>query len=308
MSNSLCELSLTSRDDIHIRNKKNEDARQTQKQKRKTGNPTKISTPKSTSKSDEDQLDMLTEDILEEQADGKEPCGYFPLVYKENNKTYPFQYFRTNKYDWRLTNQNGEPVECTCSRARPHITSCPWYNPDVIYMPDNRNDLSTSEQAAQGKIYNMYENTKNNPSELCGCGTPAEIAFMRHKTTCVDFQWIHERDSYEVLLAMLKKRKKIVSFAEQAENQNKRPRLQSTLEIDESSITVTKEDFSKSSSTPPKSQTSPLEVLAEVAEAQSHSNPKSLPDLVCEHISGADCPCEDNDEMPPLEDEEITEL
>ena len=57
-----------------------------------------------------------------------------------------------------------------------------------------RNDLSQSEQAAQGKIYDMYHhNSQNEQQEPCGCGTAAEIAYMGHKSTCEQFQWIHER-------------------------------------------------------------------------------------------------------------------
>ena len=53
------------------------------------------------------------------------------------------------------------------------------------------------------------------------------IAYLGHKSTCEEFQWIHERSSYEMLLAILKKRKK-VDFFEYIKPQNKRPRLQST--------------------------------------------------------------------------------
>ena len=142
----------------------------------------------------------------------------------------------------------------------------------------------------------MYENTKNGPPELCGCGTAAEIAYLGHKTTCVQFQWIHERSSYEVLLAVLKKRKK-VSFLKYTNNQTKRPRLQSTSEDD---VTDDGKEQSKKNN---------LTVLAEVAEvAQSQSSNSSLPDLIGDQISGADCPCEDDDEMPLLEDDEVTEL
>ena len=122
-----------------------------------------------------------------------------------------FRYFRTYKFDWRLllNHPNGEPVECKCPRGRLHSQQCPWYHPDVINIPDIRNDLSTSEQAAQGKIYIIYQNTLNGPQKLCGCGTAAEIAYLGHKSTCDEFQWIHERSSYEMLLAILKKRKKV---------------------------------------------------------------------------------------------------
>ena len=233
VSNSPCEFSLSSRDDYHIRCQRN-DSRHTQKQK----NPTKSSNSEAANSEDvEDLEEMLDEDILEESnqnIDSNKPCKFNPLVYRDNvnDKTYCFQYFRTYKYDWRLllNHPNGEPVECKCPRGRLHNHQCPWYNPDVIYIPDKRNDLSASEQAAQAKIYNIYQNTKNNPPEICGCGTAAEIAYMGHKTTCEEFQWIHERSSYEILLAVLKKRKK-VSF-EHNSQQTKRPRLQSTSEND----------------------------------------------------------------------------
>ena len=54
-------------------------------------------------------------------------------------------------HDWRLllTNDNGESMECTCPRARIHDKKCVWYNPNYINIPDTRNDLSISEQAAQ---------------------------------------------------------------------------------------------------------------------------------------------------------------
>ena len=67
--------------------------------------------------------------------------------------------------------------------------------------------------------------TQNGQQELCGCGTAAEIAYLGHKSTCEGFQWINERSSYEILLAILKKRKKMTLF-ENIEQQNKRPRLQ----------------------------------------------------------------------------------
>ena len=69
-------------------------------------------------------------------------------------------------------------MECKCPRGRLHSQQCPWYHPDVINVPDIGNNLSTSEQAAQGKIYDMYQNTQNGQQELCGCGTAAEIAYL----------------------------------------------------------------------------------------------------------------------------------
>ena len=159
----------------------------------------------------------------------------------------------------------------------------------------------------------MYQNTQNGQQELCGCGTAAEIAYLTHKSTCEEFQWIHERSSYEMLLAVLKKkerrlkkRKKVTLF----ENirQNKRPRLQSTSDSSNKKEIIkdvkieTKMDNSSTTNSAPSS----LAVLAEVA--QSHSSQSSLPDLIGEQNCGADCPCEDDEDMPPLEGDNATEL
>ena len=178
---------------------------------------------------------------------------------------------------------------------------------DVINIPDIRNDLSKSEQAVQGKICAMYQNTQNGPQELCGCGTAAEIAYLGHKSTCDEFQWIHERSSYEMLLAILKKRKK-VSFFEHITPQNKRPRLQSTNDSNNKEHVTNDTNRETSMDNPNTSNTAPssLAVLAEVA--QSHSPQSSLPDLSGEQNSQADCPCEEDEEMPPLEGDDITEL
>ena len=64
-----------------------------------------------------------------------------------------------------------------------------------------------------------------------------------------------------------------------------------------------------STPTTPTTATKSLAVLAEVA--QSHSSQISLPDLIGEQNGGnggADCPCEKDEEMPQLEDADITEL
>ena len=49
---------------------------------------------------------------------------------------------------------------------------------------------------------------------------------MGHTTGCFKFKYIHERESYEVLLAILKKRQK-VSFGGCPVRRKKKPRLQS---------------------------------------------------------------------------------
>ena len=107
----------------------------------------------------------------EQSLDSNKPSKFDPIVTMDNakGKTYCYKYFRTYKYDWRLllTNDNGKPIKCTCPRARIHDKKCVWYNPNYINIPDTRNDLSISEQAAQGKIYDMYQNTQNGQQELC---------------------------------------------------------------------------------------------------------------------------------------------
>ena len=53
----------------------------------------------------------------------------------------------------------------------------------------------------------MYLNTINNIPESCGCGTPASIAYMGHSIGYVESMHLHERKSYEVLLAILRSKK-----------------------------------------------------------------------------------------------------
>ena len=256
--------------------------------------------------------------MLEESKQGIDssmPCKFDQIVYRDNlkGKTYSFRYFKAYKFDWRLVMnyQNEEPMLCTCPRGRLHNQQFPWYHPEVINVPDIENTLSTSEQAAQGKIYDMYHhNTQNVKQESCGCDTAAEIAYMGHKSTCVEFQWIYERNSCEMLLAVLKKRKKVTNF-ENFQQQHKRSRLQSTSDLDTSEdITKdTKTDVNMdnpSTQTTPTTATNSLAVLAEVA--QSHSFQISLPDLIGEHNGRADCPCKEDEEIPPLEGEDVTEL
>ena len=279
-------------------------------------NPTRNEVPFSAPRqknTDEENVKPTTDmlDEGEQSVDSNKPSKFDPIVTVDiaKGKTYCYKYFRPYKYDWRLllTNDNGEPIECTCPGARIHDMKCVWYNPNYINIPDTRNDLSISEQVAQGKIYDMYQNTHNGQQELCGCGTVAEIAYLGHKSTCEEFQRIHERGSYKMLLAILKKRMKVTLF-ENIQQHNKRPRLQSP------SDTSTKGKITRIAKTenhmdnPSTLHTAPssLAVLAEVA--QSHSSQISLPDLIGEQNCGVDCPCEDDEEMPPLEGDDATEL
>ena len=152
--------------------------------------------------------------------------------------------------------------------------------------------------------------------ELCGCGTAAEIAYMGHESICEEFQWMNKRSSYEMLLAVLKKRKKVTQ-CENFQQQHKRPRLQSPSGdgTNEDSSNPNQADVNMdnpNTSTNPTTATNPLAVLAEVAQSQSQSSSQSsLHDVIGEQKGGnggADCPCEDDEEMPPLEDANSTEL
>ena len=220
VTNSSCELSLNSRDD---------EAEHTRCKKVPKNNKTKRTRKLTTS-----DLKAIPEDMLEEsrqRIDSNIPCKFDQIVYMDNVKgiTYSFRYFHAYKFDWRvvMNYQNEEPMLCTCPRGRLHNEKCPWYHPEVINVPDIENTLSTSEQAAQGKIYDLYhQNSQNMKQESCGCGTAAEIAYMGHRSICEEFQWMHERSSYEMLLAVLKKRKKATLY-ENFQQQHKRPRLHS---------------------------------------------------------------------------------
>ena len=108
-------------------------------------------------------------------------------------------------------------------------------------------------------------------------------------------------------MAVLKKRKK-VTLLENIPQQHKRPRLQSPSDLG------TKEEITKDTKTDvnmdnPSTQTTATNSLAVLAEvAQSHSSQSSPPDLIGEQNGGADCPSEGDEEIPPLEGEDITEL
>ena len=41
-------------------------------------------------------------------------------------------------------------------------------------------------------------NSSHHQTEYCGCGSAAEIAYMGHHTGCSEFQYVHERESFEV--------------------------------------------------------------------------------------------------------------
>ena len=111
-----------------------------------------------------------------------------------------------------------------------------------------------------------------------------------------------------MLLANLQKRKKVTLFGNYQQQQNKRPRLQSTSDSgNQEEITKNaKTDVYMDNPSTPTTATNSLAGLAEVA--QSHSSQISLPELIGEQNGGADCPCEEDKAMPPLEDADSTEL
>ena len=243
------------------------------------------------------------------------------------------KYFRSYSHDYQRLRME---EDCQCPKAEPHDTKCEWYDPNIIYILETQGDISTSEEAAQQKIYNLYLNFTQNPLEYCGCGTAAEIAYMGHNTGCNEFQYIHERKSNEVLLAILKKRKK-VSFPGCPFNRDKRSRLQSPKldakpKDDKEEVTVVKKT-PRAKEVPPKLSQKTIELLAEAAESAfdaglpkthptnpQNNPPKTLPDLIAKSGDGVDCPNgetgggpndetngdqngETDEEMPPLVDE-----
>ena len=136
-----------------------------------------------------------------------------PLMYynRHLDRYYYFRYFKPYKYDHRLLAMGHD---CGCQPRRLHKTSCSWYDDNNIYLIDSQADLSISEKVAQQKIYKIYMETQNNLPDECGCGTLASIFYMGHSTSCDDFKHVHERESHEVLLAILNKKKKLSFDAE----------------------------------------------------------------------------------------------
>ena len=94
VSNSSSELSLISRDERHIRCKKN--VTKQNRTKKRNKRPT-----------NSEQRELIPEDMLEEseqRIDSSIPCKFDQIVYRDNvkGKTYSFRYFKVYKFDWRL--------------------------------------------------------------------------------------------------------------------------------------------------------------------------------------------------------------
>ena len=97
MQNSSNDFSLTSRDVVHIRNKKNDQAKQNQKQmKNPTRNDIPFSAPrqKNTDEKEKPTMDMLDEG--EQSVDSNKLWKFDPNVTVDNTKgkTYCYKYFR----------------------------------------------------------------------------------------------------------------------------------------------------------------------------------------------------------------------
>ena len=135
------------------------------------------------------------------------------MYYNRHQDIYYYRYFKPYMFDHRLLTMGHD---CGCPVRRLHKTSCSWYDSDTIYMIDTQADLSISEKSAQQKIYKIYMETLNNLPEECGFGTQAAISYMGHSTSCDEFKHIHERESHEVLLAILNRKKKL-SFGVETE-------------------------------------------------------------------------------------------
>ena len=231
-----------------------------------------------------------------------------PLMYynRHQDRHYYFRYFKPYKFDHRLLTMGHD---CGCQVRRLHKTSCSWYDSDNIYMIDSRADLSISEKAAQQKIYKIYMETLNNLPDDCGCGTQASIAYMGHSTSCGDFKHIHERESHEVLLAILNKKKKL-SFDDDTEfdprQQNYEVQIDADADIADTDqvvpIPCAKEATSElNNSSPPTMSMVAKNVTLNPKPPNNPPNPSSLTDIP---LMNEEKPGEkpEDDEMPPLVD------
>ena len=208
MSESMCEPTLHSRDNSKSKSTTQKKSEQEKKKNDSKPDDTPMDIEVDT-KEDENKIPLST--TMKEK-------GIWLYCTSTKGKTYYFKYFKAYAGDHRMhvKDDYGEPIKFHCPEGKIHHLQCPWYHPDVIYTIDFPEDLSSIELAAQQKIYNIYQDTIHNPPENCGCGTAAEIAYMGHNTACFKFQYIHERESHEVLLAILQKSEKV----QQAERRN----------------------------------------------------------------------------------------
>ena len=238
-----------------------------------------------------------------------------PLMYYDRHldRYYYFRYFKPYKYDHRLLAMGHD---CGCQPRRLHKACCSWYDSDNIYILDSHADLSISEKAAQQKIYKIYMETLNNLPDECGCGTQASVYYMGHSTSCDDFKHVHERESHEVLLAILNRKKKL-SFDAEFDPRHQNYETQITADADIADLA----DFEQvvpipdEKETTPGQNNSPPQVMSMVAKNVTSvtkppinpPNPSSLTDIP---VMSKEKPVEksEDEEMPPLVDiiEDVT--
>ena len=260
---------------------------------------------------DEEDMESQNSDDTDEQINdiGSRKTKYIcfkPLMYynRHIDRYYYFRYFKPYKFDHRLLNMGHD---CGCQPRRLHKTNCSWYDSDNIYIIETHTDLLISEKAAQQKIYKIYMETLNNSPDECGCGTQASIAYMGHSTSCDDFKHIHERESHEVLLAILNQKKKLSFDAEfDPRHQNYVVPIDADAVVADTDQVVPIPDANKA--TPELNNSSP-QVMSMVAKnvtsvtnlPNNPPNPSSITDIP---LMNEEKPGEkpEDEEMPPLVD------
>ena len=77
----------------------------------------------------------------------KKNRGIWLYCTSSTGKLYSFKYFKAYPHDHRmlLNDDYGEPIKCHCPEGKIHHAQCPWYHPDVIYIIDFQEDLSSIE-------------------------------------------------------------------------------------------------------------------------------------------------------------------
>ena len=174
---------------------------------------------------------------------------------------------------------------------------------------ETRAYLSINEKAAQQKIYKIYMETLNNLPDECGCGTPASISYMGNSTGCSKFKHIHERESLEVLLAILNKKKKL-SFGDETDFNSTRANfdIQEYADADiadttqVTTIPCTKETTSELKTSSPQALSKLAKNVTSIQNLPNNPpNPSSFTDtpLVNEVKHGEKS---EDEEMPPLID------
>ena len=151
--------------------------------------------------------------------------------------------------------------------------------------------------------------TLNNLPDECGCGTQASIAYMGHSTSCDDFKHIHERESHEVLLAILNKKKKL-SFDTETEFDSRQQNYEVQIDADADvadadqvvPIPCAKEATSELNNSSPQAMSMVAKNVTSFPKPPNNPpNPSSITDIP---LMNEEKPGEkpEDEEMPPLVD------